>query len=66
MACVHEVKALIGCADGIKCTACGKVFKNFNEVLNDRKETVNEVDEKPVKEQPKTKPATKRKAPAKK
>lgn len=34
--CNHEHKNLVGTADGIMCTACGKVFKDFAELERDR------------------------------
>lgn len=37
MDCKHELKDLIGLADGIKCRACGKLFKDFTEIEKDRK-----------------------------
>lgn len=43
MDCKHAQEMLMGTADGIVCRACGKTFKNFDEVLAER-------GEKPVKE----------------
>ena len=36
--CKHELKDLVGLADGIKCRSCGKMFADFKEVEKDRKE----------------------------
>ena len=36
--CKHELEKLIGTADGIMCSGCGKVFKDFTELEADRGE----------------------------
>ena len=46
MDCKHAQEMLMGTADGIVCRACGKTFKNFDEVLAER-------GEKPAEEKPK-------------
>lgn len=70
MSCKHDVKALVGCAGGICCKACGKTFASYADVLADRKESPNETaQEQPkVEEKPKAekKPATAKKPAAKK
>ena len=35
MGCKHEQERLIGTADGIVCSACGKLFKSFAEIHGD-------------------------------
>lgn len=35
--CEHDLKDLVGTADGIVCKACGKTFKSMAEVEKDRK-----------------------------
>lgn len=47
--CKHEQEKLMGTADGIVCRACGKLFKDFNEVMEARGETPTEAQEKPKK-----------------
>ena len=37
--CKHDNKDLIGTAEGLKCRACGKVFKDFKEIEADRKKS---------------------------
>lgn len=37
--CKHDNNDLIGTAEGIKCRACGKVFKNYAEIEADRKKS---------------------------
>lgn len=36
--CKHELEKLIGTADGIVCSGCGKLFKDFAEIEADRGE----------------------------
>ena len=45
MDCKHAQEMLMGTADGIVCRACGKTFKNFDEVLVERGEKPAEVKE---------------------
>lgn len=33
MECKHELALLVGTADGIKCTGCGRVFGSWDEVF---------------------------------
>ena len=33
MDCKHELNKLVGTADGILCTECGKLFKSMDEVF---------------------------------
>lgn len=49
MSCNHDEVKLVGTADGIRCTECGKLFATYQDVLADRK--------KP--EEPKPKPRKK-------
>ena len=32
MDCKHELKMLVGMADGIHCTGCGRIFKTLEEI----------------------------------
>ena len=34
--CNHDLRGLVGTADGIICRACGKTFKDFKELEADR------------------------------
>lgn len=45
MTCKHELKHLMGTADGIVCRACGKLFKSFAEIHED---DVPAAEEKPT------------------
>ena len=47
--CKHDLRALMGTADGIVCRACGAVFKSFEEIEASRKPEA----EKPAEEAPK-------------
>lgn len=47
--CKHPQEALMGTANGIVCRACGKTFKNFDEVLAARGEKPVEAQETPKK-----------------
>lgn len=47
--CKHEQEKLMGTGDGIVCRACGKLFKDFNEVLAARGEKPVEAQETPKK-----------------
>lgn len=47
--CKHEQEKLMGTGDGIVCRACGKLFKNFDEVMEARGEKPTEAQEKPKK-----------------
>ena len=49
MECKHPQEALMGTAEGIVCRACGKVFKNFDEVMVARGEKPVEAQETPKK-----------------
>lgn len=49
MTCNHETEHLMGTAEGIVCTSCGKIFKNFDEVMEARGEKPAEAQEKPKK-----------------
>lgn len=60
MKCNHDVKDLIGTSEGIKCRACGKVFKSFAELEADKKPAKKAEDqpeevkeEAPAEEKPK-------------
>ena len=57
MECKHEIQHLLGDADGIVCQACGRRFKDYNEVL---KATEEPAPEAPAK--PKAKRASKKEA----
>lgn len=35
MKCNHPVPVLMGTAEGIKCTVCGRVFLTLDDVAND-------------------------------
>lgn len=35
--CKHELKDLVGMADGIHCRACGQVFKSLDETSKEEK-----------------------------
>lgn len=54
MDCKHEIKDLMGTADGIVCRKCGRVFANYSEVQGED----IPVEEKPARTQKK---ATKKK-----
>ena len=50
--CKHELKHLVGMADGIHCKACGAVFKSMEEIRPAKpveKSTENEAPKKEVK-----------------
>ena len=53
MDCKHAQEMLMGTADGIVCRACGKTFKNFDEVLAERDEKPEEAAEQPKKKRSK-------------
>lgn len=38
--CKHELKDLVGMADGIHCTACGKIFKDYDDLYQAKLEYV--------------------------
>ena len=40
--CEHDQAFLMGTADGIVCRGCGRLFKNFDEVLAARGEAPQE------------------------
>ena len=35
--CTHELKDLVGMADGIHCTACGKIFPKMPAAVEEEK-----------------------------